>query len=269
MCAELPDQGLRAHTHSTNDQLLYRRCIRTAHPKQLKQRRSPEIFVDASGRGIGLTIGSKWLAWMFTRNSSMPRNDNGSIDISWAELVAVELGIRTAVATGQKCATITIFSDNQGVVQVMQTRSWDGDGDGKERLAKVMQRINSFCEQHHLNPAFKWIPTTQNPADGPSRGELSAFRDMITSAPIFPKKLKHLLEKTSPTNRCYSLSKRKPDRGHGIYFPYKCGQSILYLTTSAGPSGGTKREHSNRGSPLPYSAAAPDCYITFRSRYHL
>ncbi len=159
-CAELPSQRLNTQTYSTNDWLNCR-CT-----KWQKQRIYPDIFVDASGKGIGLTMGSNWLAWSFNR--SVPRNSNGSIDISWAELVAVELGIRTAQAMGRKCTTITIFSDNKGVVKAMQTRSWDGDG--KERLSQVMQRINDFCNKHHLYPEVMWVPTELNPADGPSRG---------------------------------------------------------------------------------------------------
>lgn len=155
--------------------------------------RSPDIFVDASGYGLGVIMRRRWLAWAFNHDNrvvdGIPRDPKGNADIAWAELIAVELGLRVAVAAGYRCASIPIFSDNRGVVIAMETRSWNG----KDRLARVMRRINSFCKSYHLDPQVKWIPTRFNPADGPSRGVCGDLQDMIWPLPTLPRSLAPVL----------------------------------------------------------------------------
>ncbi len=166
---------------------------------------SPDIFVDASGYGLGVTLRCNWLAWVFNYDNSVknsfPRDPRGNVDIAWAELIAVELGLRAAVAAGYICARIPIFSDNKGVVIAMKTRTWDG----KKRLARVMNRINAFCEFHHLDPQVRWISTHKNPADRPSRGFCGEIQDMMWPPPPLPKRLAPLLYQIADINMISSL----------------------------------------------------------------
>jgi hypothetical protein len=87
----------------------------------------PEIFVDASGLGIGFWFRGCWLAWTFKSPRSNPNIPKGSTDkiiTSWAELIAVELGILALIAAGYDNTTIVVRSDNMGVVQKLVQGRW-------------------------------------------------------------------------------------------------------------------------------------------------
>ena len=56
-----------------------------------------EIFVDASGSGIGFVFGTYWLAWTFKKSPNIPLGGDGNIVMSWAELLAVEVGLRALI----------------------------------------------------------------------------------------------------------------------------------------------------------------------------
>ncbi|KIJ07705.1 hypothetical protein PAXINDRAFT_158345 [Paxillus involutus ATCC 200175] len=69
------------------------------------------IFVDASTSfGIGLLLDGRWLAWRLLDGW----NTDGC-DISWAEMVAIDLGLRTLIHSGFKDCHLLFHSDNKGV----------------------------------------------------------------------------------------------------------------------------------------------------------
>ncbi|KAE8243949.1 hypothetical protein A4X03_0g7648, partial [Tilletia caries] len=72
----------------------------------------PKVWVDASSEwGIGVIVGDAWSAWSWT-----PGWDSDGRNIGWAEAVALELGLRAALALGARDSLVKFFSDNQGVL---------------------------------------------------------------------------------------------------------------------------------------------------------
>ncbi len=70
------------------------------------------LMVDASTSwGLGLVLDRKWLAWELIQGWK-----SDGRDIGWAEMVVIELGLRTLIAKGLKDCHIVIHSNNQGVV---------------------------------------------------------------------------------------------------------------------------------------------------------
>jgi hypothetical protein len=71
-----------------------------------------EIYVDAStGWGIGFIYRGRWLAWKY-----IPGWFCEGRCIGWGEMVAIELALRTLVASGVRNAHFKLRSDNQGVI---------------------------------------------------------------------------------------------------------------------------------------------------------
>jgi len=141
----------------------------------------PEIFVDASGLGIGFWFQGSWLAWTFKSPRSNPNIPKGSTDkiiTSWAELIAVELGILTLIAAGYDNTTIVVRSDNMGVVQKLVQRRWKANFG----LQDVIQRILAMCEDFRLVLEITWVASKNNPADAPSR-KVYPPKDKIFSTP--------------------------------------------------------------------------------------
>ncbi|CAL1710297.1 unnamed protein product [Somion occarium] len=72
-----------------------------------------EIYVDASTRGIGVTIDRRWLAWEFTQ----PLGNGGKFSfpqghIGWAELIAIELALRALIAQGYSSCQVPVHVDS-------------------------------------------------------------------------------------------------------------------------------------------------------------
>jgi hypothetical protein len=87
----------------------------------MKIKRPPEpldskLYVDvSSGWGIGLILDSKWLAWQFKDGWK-----SEGCEIDWAEMVAVELAVRTLIAGRFTGCHIIIRSNNKGVVGALK-----------------------------------------------------------------------------------------------------------------------------------------------------
>lgn len=151
---------------------------------------NPELFVDASGYGIGLIFADKWLAWTFNPvHPSLPLGPDRKIVMSWAEIVAAELGIRTLLAAGQRNVPVTIRSDNIGVVNALNNRhSTPNYGVGV-----ILKRILRLCRNGGLDVRAIWVSTKLNPADGPSRGRYPPRSAMLESRPKIPVELDGLI----------------------------------------------------------------------------
>ena len=119
------------------------------------------VFVDASTSwGIGLVLDGRWLAWQFQEGWRSEGRE-----IGWAEMVAVELAIRTLI-TGKfsKCHVI-VRSDNQGVVGALQA----GRSRGTQQNS-ILREIVKLIQDNELWISTIWVPTSENQADNPSRG---------------------------------------------------------------------------------------------------
>jgi hypothetical protein len=147
------------------------KIIRPPEPSQMK------LFVDAStGWGIGLVIDGKWLAWQFKEGW----NSEGR-EIGWGEMVAVELAIRTLVTAKFSNVHIIMRSDNQGVVGALKA----GRSRGTQQNA-ILREIVRLIQEHDLWISAIWIPTSENPADDPSRGVLADKKSLYAFPPKMP-----------------------------------------------------------------------------------
>ncbi|KAJ2918901.1 hypothetical protein MD484_g1526, partial [Candolleomyces efflorescens] len=125
---------------------------------------TPEIFVDASVKGIGFLWGDKWEAWELNKGWR-----TGGRDMPWAEMVAVELGLRTLIAAGLRSTHVRVRSDNHAVVTGLSARQMRGCQD-----AHILQEVQALCKAYDIVLMPVWIWTKSNPADALSRGKYPA-----------------------------------------------------------------------------------------------
>ncbi|KAF8828457.1 hypothetical protein HHX47_DHR3000091 [Lentinula edodes] len=138
------------------------------------------LFVDASTSwGIGLTLNGRWLAWQFKKGWRSPERE-----IGWAEMVAVELAVRTLVSTGIRDARVVVRSDNEGVVGALRK----GCSRGSEQNL-ILRNIIELMQAHHIWVECNWVSTHENPADGPSRGVFPPRRLLHPHPPSIPRHL--------------------------------------------------------------------------------
>ncbi|KAJ3831566.1 hypothetical protein F5878DRAFT_503622, partial [Lentinula raphanica] len=79
--------------------------------------------------------------------------------------VAVELCLRTLIASHITNATVWIRSDNTTVVGCLKK----GNSRGSEQNF-IIRKIIELMQLHKVWVKCTWISTKDNPADGPSRG---------------------------------------------------------------------------------------------------
>jgi len=148
------------------------------------------IFVDASTYGIGFIFNSRWLAWKFVPHPLLPLGPDGKLIMSWAELVAVEMGMRTLIAAGLRNVMVIVHSDNQGVVVALESGKWTQKYD----LDEIVKRILLFSGKAGLSLKMKWIPTKENPADNPSRGVYPPAELAFDCRPSIPRALSEMIQ---------------------------------------------------------------------------
>ena len=152
---------------------------------------TPELFVDASQFGIGLYLGTRWLAWTFRHgHPDIKYGPDGKINASWAELIAVEIGIHVVLAARYPYAHISIWSDNMGVVEALERGSWTAN----HGLDAILSRI-THLRTHFRSVSPKWIPSKMNPADNASRGAYPPKKMMLSYSPLLPRRLMQFMAK--------------------------------------------------------------------------
>jgi len=146
---------------------------------------SDRIYVDASTSwGIGLRYNDRWLAWKL-RHGWQTEGRN----IGWAEMVAVELALRTLIAQGIKGQHFIIHSDNQGVVGSLRS----GISRGTTQNA-ILRKIVGLMQENKIWLTTEWVSTHENPADDLSRGVLDQARKAVARRPAIPQHLAGLIE---------------------------------------------------------------------------
>jgi hypothetical protein len=121
-----------------------------------------QFWVDASTSfGIGVVFDDKWDAWRLLPNwDSDPRHK-----IGWAEIVAIECGLRLATHLGYSNIHFQVKSDNTGVIGAIK-----GGRSRNPAHNKVLQRITALLRTHSLWISSLYVPSEHNIADKPSRG---------------------------------------------------------------------------------------------------
>lgn len=144
------------------------------------------VFVDASTTwGIGLVLDGKWLAWQLKEGW---RSEDR--EIGWAEMVAVELATRALVTGKYSQCHIIVRSDNQGVVGALKA--------GKSRGIQqnlILREIVKLLQAHELWISTIWVPSLENPADGPSRGVFPSRDSLCPFQPKIPSHLSNFIHR--------------------------------------------------------------------------
>jgi hypothetical protein len=163
------------------DEFVGMKIIRPPKPSDTK------LFVDAStGWGIGMILDGKWLAWQFKDGW----NSEGR-EIGWAEMVAVELAVRTLITGKYTKCHIIVRSDNKGVVGALEA----GRSRGTQQNS-ILREIVKLIQDHELWISTTWIPTLENPADGPSRGVFPRKASLYAFPPKLPFHLINFVHKS-------------------------------------------------------------------------
>ncbi|CDO73728.1 hypothetical protein BN946_scf185015.g56 [Trametes cinnabarina] len=135
--------------------------------RALRPRRSLtdlDVWVDASSAwGIGLITGATWDAWKWAVPYETWHSDGR--DIGWAEMVAIELALRTLEEAGIRDADVLIRSDNEGVIHALQR--------GRSRNFQVnlsIRRTEALCMALNIVIRPIYVNAKINRADPVSRG---------------------------------------------------------------------------------------------------
>ncbi|KIL63021.1 hypothetical protein M378DRAFT_53396, partial [Amanita muscaria Koide BX008] len=127
----------------------------------------------ASQWGVGFVMDGSWVAWKFSDLLSL--SAGAQIDINWAEMLAVEVGLWTVVhwvyVTLQKegecfnSVEVLVRCDNAGVVKAIERRHASF-----QPQQEILRRIIDMVDEYDIELAVKWVPSMDNLADNPSRG---------------------------------------------------------------------------------------------------
>lgn len=144
-------------------------------------------YSDAStGGGIGIVVAGRWRAWRLLPGWT---SLDGVRDILWAEAVGFELLVRFVVLAHPPGTHIKVYGDNQGVVDGWRNRrSKNGATNG------VFISILDFLDEYGSAGCIhaEYVPSAENPADGPSRGILPDFALML-DGPSLPRYLERFV----------------------------------------------------------------------------
>jgi hypothetical protein len=116
-------------------------------------------YSDASsGHGIGIYINRRWRAWELL--PGWKREDQG---IGWAESVGFELLVHTILSSCTPGIYFKVFGDNRGVVEGW----WTGHSRNKA-CNEVFKRVHHATSDAKCTVLTRYVPSKDNPADGPS-----------------------------------------------------------------------------------------------------
>ncbi|CEL52825.1 Zn_clus Fungal Zn(2)-Cys(6) binuclear cluster domain [Rhizoctonia solani AG-1 IB] len=157
-------------------------CTKTLHPRHPPV--EMQLFMDASTSfGIGIMVEGHIAAWRL-----LPHWRRPGIDIGWAEMAAVEITLAAIIGRGIQNCTATFHSDNKGVIFALQAgRSRN------EHQNRILMRIRETAAQYNIDIEITYIKSSENPADGPSRGILPPDMPPIQWPFTFPPDLSQLM----------------------------------------------------------------------------
>ena len=147
-----------------------------------------EAYSDASsGFGVAIMIGPRWRAWRLAAGwKSQGR------DIQWAEAVGFELLTIHICILSKEGEHIKVHGDNRGVVE-----GWWKGCSGNRPTNSVFRRIHKLSGDCNRFIHTRYIPSEQNPADAPSRGQYPPTALLIHGPPT-PTELRPFLIDTHP-----------------------------------------------------------------------
>lgn len=152
-------------------------------------------FCDASTSfSIAIIVNGYWRAWSLRRDW---RTLDGQRDIGWAECIGFELLILTILNNNSNANAprhFRVFCDNQGVVS-----GWKNGRSRNWATNLVFCRIHKRLKSQDDGTSFHlcYIPSNNNPADGPSRGVFPPARFLLPPIEL-PGDLPKLLADMDP-----------------------------------------------------------------------
>lgn len=124
------------------------------------------VYTDASNTRLGVVLGQEYVL-------SCPLEGKG-LEIASArggivaaEGWAVEYAASALKALRLRESGVTLFCDNLGVVL-----AWAKGRSSNSHLNRTIAVLLHFCDEQRIFLHVQYIPTEENPADAPSRGEL-------------------------------------------------------------------------------------------------
>ena len=118
-------------------------------------------FSDASsGVGIAVIIQGRCFAWELLQGWK-----SNNRDIGWAESVGFELLIRHILHDGASGIHFKVFGDNKGVI-----KGWKNGRSCNRPTNDTFKRIHEILSRADCSVVTEYVPSSCNPADGPSRG---------------------------------------------------------------------------------------------------
>jgi len=118
-------------------------------------------YSDASsGHGIGIVINSFWRAWELI--SGWKRD---SRDIGWAEGVSFKFLICTIVGSQTTEVHFKVYGDNRVIVE-----GWWAGQSRNRASNEVFKCVHRVLTSAKCSVLTCYVPSRDNPADGPSRG---------------------------------------------------------------------------------------------------
>lgn len=140
-----------------------------------------EFWVDASTSwGIGIVFNGAWQRWRLRPGWHV--DERG---IGWAEMVAIEFGLRFAVHQGYSDVHFQIRSDNEGVIGALA-----GGKSRNPEQNRVLRRIVALMRAHSIWITTFYVPSLLNIADKPSRGKAAPGLPRATTSFKLPYCLK-------------------------------------------------------------------------------
>lgn len=145
-------------------------------------------FSDASsGVGIGVILGNRWRAWRFRPGWKSERRE-----IGWAEAVGFEFLVRLVIQSNPPHPHLRLHGDNQGVVA-----AWRNGRSRNPQVNSVFKRIHEILVGTGIHIYCDYVPSNDNPADGPSRGQYPPQSNLLPPIDI-PLDVAPFLEDVRP-----------------------------------------------------------------------
>ena len=123
---------------------------------------------------MGIVIGEHWRAWRL-----LPGWNSGGRDIGWAEALGFYLLAATIFASGNPEPCYKVYGDNRGVVEGW----WRGSSKNRP-TNEVFKLVHDACERASSQLITRYVPSNDNPADGPSRGDYPPSSLLLPAVPI-------------------------------------------------------------------------------------
>lgn len=193
-----PFMPRRPPRRTGSDLLWWEAQLRSGHlTRELLQDKTPidvSAFSDASsGVGIGIVIGKRWRAWRL-----LPGWKQDGRDIGWAEALGMLL-LATTVAqlgTGARSSTYLLHGDNRGVVD-----GWKVNRSRNHQTNEIFRLLHDLQDRAHCTFTARYVRSTDNPADAPSRGQFGDSADLLPRLPIPPLVKPYIVDFEHPLTR--------------------------------------------------------------------